>query len=332
MPTAAPPRSPRRLSGPEKAAALFQWLFPEAAEAVLKELDPEAIERLQDEAKRLESTVTETADLELLIEFEQMMSLAAAHIPPTSVATSATATEQQSAAQKSGTPVADFGTPTEDPLADLERLPIPALAQALQREQPRTIAILVNRVSPKKTAELLAALPEERRVKVIQELARDPRSPDFLVRRLAQAVIEHALSLPSESTGSTDRVQRLASVLRAVEKSQRGAMIAAIEQQEPELAEQLLEQIYDFEDLGSATDRTIQGVLGQVDTNTLATALKDSSEALQERISKNLSTRMRQSLKEEMEFLTQVSPKKVEQARQAMTQALAKIDRQSEAE
>ena len=332
MPTAAPPRSPRRLSGPEKAAALFQWLFPEAAEAVLKELDPEAIERLQDEAKRLESTVTETADLELLIEFEQMMSLAAAHIPPTSVATSATATEHQSAAQKSGNPVADFGTPTEDPLADLERLPIPALAQALQREQPRTIAILVNRVSPKKTAELLAALPEERRVKVIQELARDPRSPDFLVRRLAQAVIEHALSLPSESTGSTDRVQRLASVLRAVEKSQRGAMIAAIEQQEPELAEQLLEQIYDFEDLGSATDRTIQGVLGQVDTNTLATALKDSSEALQERISKNLSTRARQSLKEEMEFLTQVSPKKVEQARQAMTQALAKIDRQSEAE
>ena len=332
MPTAAPPRSPRRLSGPEKAAALFQWLFPEAAEAVLKELDPEAIERLQDEAKRLESTVTETADLELLIEFEQMMSLAAAHIPPTSVATSATATEQQSAAQKSGNPVADFGTPTEDPLADLERLPIPALAQALQREQPRTIAILVNRVSPQKTAELLAALPEEQRVKVTQELIRDPRSPDILVRRLAQAVIEHALSLPSESAASTDRVQRLASVLRAVEKSQRGAMMAAIEQQEPELAAQLLEQIYVFEDLGSATDRTIQGVLGQVDTNTLATALKDSSEALQERISKNLSTRMRQSLKEEMEFLTQVSPKKVEQARQAMTQALAKIDRQSEAE
>ncbi len=332
MPTVAPPRTPRRLSGPEKAAALFQWFFPEAAEAVLKELDPEAIERLQDEAKRLESTVTETADPELLIEFEQMLSLAEVHLPPTSVATSQAATEQQSTVEKSGNSVAVFGTPTDDPLADLERLPILALAQALQREQPRTIAILINRVSPQKTAELLAALPEEQRVKVTQELIRDPRSPDILVRRLAQAVTEHALSLPSESAASTDRVQRLASVLRAVEKSQRGAMIAAIEQQEPELAAQLLEQIYVFEDLDSATDRTIQGVLGQVDTNTLATALKDSSEALQERISKNLSTRARQSLKEEMEFLTQVSPKKVEQARQAMTLALAKIDRQSEAE
>jgi len=98
------------------------------------------------------------------------------------------------------------------------------------------------------------------------------------------------------------------------------------------LAAQLLEQIYVFEDLSSATDRTIQGVLGQVDTNTLATAIKDSSEALQERISKNLSTRARQSLKEEIEFLTQVSPKKVEQARQAITLALAKIEQQSEAE
>ena len=332
MPTTAPPRTPRRLSGPEKAAALFQWFFPEAAEAVLKELDPDAIPRLQDEARRLDSMVTETADPELLIEFEQMLSLAAVHIPPTSGATSATASEQQSAPQKSGNAVTGFGTPTDDPLADLERLPIPALAQALQREQPRTIAILISRVSPQKTAELLAALPEEQRVKVTQELIRDPRSPDILVRRLAQAVIEHALSLPSESAASTDRVQRLASVLRAVEKSQRGAMMAAIEQQEPELAAQLLEQIYVFEDLGSATDRTIQGVLGQVDTNTLATALKDASETLQERISKNLSTRARQSLKEEMEFLTQVSPKKVEQARQAITQALAKIDRQSEAE
>jgi len=332
MSTAAPPRSPRRLSGPEKAAALFQWFFPEAAEAVLKELDPAAIQHLQDEVKHLESAVTENADPELLIEFEQMLSLTAVHIPPTSGATSETAREYQSAAEKSRILVADFGTPTEDPLADLERLPIPALAQALQREQPRTIAILINRLSPNKTAELLAALPEDRRVKVAQELARDPRSSDILVRRLAQAVTEHALSLPSESEGSTDRVQRLASVLRAVEKSQRGAMIAAIEQQEPELAAQLLEQIYVFEDISSATDRTIQGVLGQVDTNTLATALKDSSEALQERISKNLSTRARQSLKEEMEFLTQVSPKKVEQARQAITQALAKVDRQSEAE
>jgi len=332
MPTTAPPRTPRHLSGPEKAAALFQWFFPEAAEAVLKELDPEAIERLQDEAKRLDSTVTDTADLELLIEFEQMLSLAEVHVPRANSATSATATEQQSAAEKSRILVADFGTPTEDPVADLERLPIPALAQALQREQPRTIAILVNRVSPKKTAELLAALPEEQRVRVAQELARDPRSPDILFRRLAQAVTEHALSLPTESEGSTDRVQRLASVLRAVEKSQRGAMLAAIEQQEPELAAQLLEQIYVFEDLSSATDRTIQGVLGQVDTNTLATAIKDSSEALQERISKNLSTRARQSLKEEIEFLTQVSPKKVEQARQAITLALAKIEQQSEAE
>ena len=332
MPIAAPPRTPRRLSSPEKAAALFQWFFPEAAEAVLKELDPEAIERMQDEANRLDSTVTGTADLELLIEFEQMLSLAEVHVPRSNVATSAAAADYQSAAEKSASLVADFGTPTVDPLADLERLPIPSLAQALQREQPRTIAILINRVSPKKTAELLAALPEDRRVKVTQELARDPRAPDILVRRLAQAVIENALSLPSEDAASTDRVERLASVLRAVEKSQRGAMLAAIEQQEPELAEKLLEQIYVFEDLGSATDRTIQGVLGQVDTNTLATALKDSSEALQERISKNLSTRARQSLKEEMEFLTQVSPKKVEQARQAITQALAKIDRQSEAE
>ncbi len=311
---------------------MFQWLFPEAAEAVLKELDPEAMERLQDEAKRLDSTATDTVDLELLIEFEQMLSLTAAHMPSTSAATSQAATKQHSAAEKAANPVATFGTPTDDPLADLERLPIPALAQALQREQPRTIAILISRVSPQKTAELLAALPEDRRFKVAQELARDPRSPDILVRRLAQAVIEHALSLPTESAVSTDRVQRLASVLRAVEKSQRGAMLAAIEQQEPELAAQLLEQIYVFEDLGSATDRTIQGVLGQVDTNTLATALKDSSEDLQERISKNLSTRARQSLKEEMEFLTQVSPKKVEQARQAITLALAKIDRQSEAE
>ena len=332
MPTAAPLRTPRRLSGPEKAAALFQWFFPDAAEAVLKELDSDSIQRLQDEARRLDSSVTETADLELLIEFEQMLSLTAVHIPPMNGATSTTATEQQLAAEKSRNAVAGFGTPTEDPIADLERLPIPSLARALQREQPRTIAILVSRVSPQKTAELLAALPEEHRFKVAQELARDPRSPDILVRRLAQAVIEHALSLPSESAVSTDRVQRLASVLRAVEKSQRGTMLAAIEQQEPELAAQLLEQIYVFEDLGSASDRTIQGVLGQVDTNTLATALKDSSDDLQERISKNLSTRARQSLKEEMEFLTQVSPKKVEQARQAITQALAKIDRQSEAE
>ncbi len=332
MTSAVPARTPRRLSGPEKAAALYQWFFPEAAEAVLKELGSEGMQRLQVEAKRLDSLVTETVDPELLIEFEQMLSLAAVHIPPTSVAISTTATEQPSSDEKSGYPVADFGTPTEDPLADLVRLPISSLAQALQREQPRTIAILINRVSPQKTADLLAALPEERRIKVAQELARDPRAPDILVRRLAQAVIEHALSLPTENAGSTDRVQRLVSVLRAVEKSQRGAMITAIEEQEPELAEQLLSQIYVFEDLGSASDRTIQGVLGQVDTNSLATALKDASEELQERISKNLSTRARQSLKEEMEFLTQVSPKKVEQARQVITQALAKIDRQAEAE
>ncbi len=302
---------------------MFLWFFPEAAEAVLKELDAEAIERLQSEAKRLDSSVSESADPELLMEFEQMLSLTAAHVP--------TAHETLLRTPRSSRP---FPKSQAAPSRTLEHRPKIRSLTSNGCQSPLWLrhcsanshgrSRFCHRVSPKRTAELLAALPEERRVKVAQELARDPRSP----RHPGPAIgpgRDRARTLAAHGKCRLDR-----SSAAAGERSASGREVTARGDDRSHRAAGAGSGPFSCS-TRSTSSKTwaprptarFRECWGRSIRTRLATALKDASEALQKRISKNLSNRARQALKEEMEFLTQPgSPKKIEAARQTITQGL----------
>jgi flagellar motor switch protein FliG len=123
-------------------------------------------------------------------------------------------------------------------------------------------------------------------------------------------------------------ISALADVLNEVDKETEENVLSAIEEERPEIAEEIRQLMFVFEDLLKIDNRGMREVLKQVESQQLAIALKTASDELREKIFSNLSSRAGEMLKEDMEVMGPVKLSEVESAQQNMI----KIARELESE
>ena len=219
---------------------------------------------------------------------------------------------------------------SDDPLKDLETLSVHQIAQALGSEQSRTTAMLLSNLPAKLTGDILNLLKAEYQKLVMKELTKEQHAPAILVDRIARATFLRARQFSAEPPDTRNHADRVAEVLRSVPKAGRRNMLAAIEEQDPDLAKSLLTRIYRFDDITALNKAVVQRVLGEVDSTNLTTALFGAEESVKDAIFANLSKRARQTIEEEMQFMTNVSEARILQARDTIAEVIAKIDMESE--
>lgn len=320
----------------KQVLALLELLGDDVADAVLSRLRPERAKQLRTQLAKGELDDEGTDPSELLADFEKFFRFVVEtgqagprlHQPGNDSQLEQQPEEEPPPPAKTEKHVAF--EPSDDPIADLERVTIHQLAGAVADEQPSTIALLLNRVSTARTAEVLGLLPETIRSEVALELNRDRRLPESLLQQMARTAIARAGKLPPNPAPKPDRFQRMADVLRAVDKTQRQEMLAAIEEQDPDSVASIMQRLYIFSDLADLPDRTLQKILGQVETTTLATALSGADEQLIEKIEGNLSKRAREALRDERQLLVGLSEARIEKARSMIAQILATLDQEED--
>jgi flagellar motor switch protein FliG len=219
---------------------------------------------------------------------------------------------------------------SENPLKDLETLSVHQIAQALGSEQSRTTAMLLSNLPAKLTGDILNLLKLDYQKLVMKELTKEQHAPAILVDRIARATFLRARQFSAEPPDTRNHADRVAEVLRSVPKAGRRNMLAAIEEQDPDLAKSLLTRIYRFDDIAALNKAVVQRVLGEVDSTNLTTALFGADDTVKDAIFANLSKRARQTIEEEMQFMTNVSETRIQQARDAIAEVIAKIDMESE--
>lgn len=219
---------------------------------------------------------------------------------------------------------------TGNPLEDLKQLSAHQISQALASEQSRTSAILLSRLPAALAGEILNLLKGDYQKSVMKELTKQQVAPDVLVERIARATFQRAQQLSPEPPDSRTHSDRVAEVLRSVPKAGRKNMLAAIEEQDPELAKSLLTKIYRFEDIAALSKTMMQRVLGEIDSTNLTTALYGAPQDVTEAVFSNLSKRARQTIEEEMQFMSGVQESRILQARNSIAEIIARIDMESE--
>lgn len=219
---------------------------------------------------------------------------------------------------------------TGNPLEDLKQLSAHQISQALASEQSRTSAILLSRLPASLAGEILNLLKGDYQKAVMKELTKQQVAPDVLVERIARATFQRAQQLSPEPPDSRDHSDRVAEVLRSVPKAGRKNMLAAIEEQDPDLAKSLLTKIYRFEDIAALSKMMMQRVLGEIDSTNLTTALYGAPQDVTEAVFSNLSKRARQTIEEEMQFMSGVQESRIMQARNSIAEIIARIDMESE--
>jgi flagellar motor switch protein FliG len=317
----------------EKAALLLKSLPPEKAEGLLARLDAVHRERLRLTMSRIKQQPQSQAVLDQVMrDFDTLLRFPARD----TVELSARPETKRSRDEAPAAAVAALQEPAasagDDPLAVLRALDARQLAAALGEEQPRTVALILNHLETSQAGEILKHLPSELRRDVSPRLGQIVELNPQLVPRIAQAVLRKSQLLSERPARPSDdaKFKRMADMLRLLDKAARTEMLTALEGQDADTAAHVREFLYQFEDLLLIEDRSIQKLLGEIDSKTLATAIKSAPDELTQSVFNNLSKRARETLEEEMEFLSSVPAAQVQQAQKVIVDAIQRLDQAGE--
>ena len=118
----------------------------------------------------------------------------------------------------------------------------------------------------------------------------------------------------------------MAEILNRTGRSTEKAVLERLDAQDPELVEEVRNQMFVFDDIAKLTDREIQMIMREVDTHDLAVALKGANEDLKERIFTNVSDRVGQMMKEDMDFTGPVRLSDVEEVQLKVVQTVRQLE------
>ena len=315
----------KSLSGRQKAAIFLVALGSDVSSDVMKHLREDEVETLTFEIARIDSIDADFKD-QVLEEFQALMQ-AQNFITTGGIDYARELLEKSLGSQKAIDIINRLTSSLQVRPFDFIRRTDPAhLLNFVQQEYPQTIALILAYLDPQKAGTILQNLPQEIQPEVAKRLATmDRTSPDVL--REVERVLEKKLStLSSEDYTAAGGVDAIVEILNLVDRSSEKAIIETLEEDDPELAEEIKKRMFVFEDIVMLHDRAIQKVLREVDQQELAKALKSVDTEVQDKIFRNMSKRAASMLKEDMEFMGPVRLKDVEEAQQKIVSVIRRLE------
>lgn len=301
------------LSGKQKAALLLISLGPEVSAAVYKHLNEEEIEKLTLEISSVKKVEPEIKD-EIIEEFHNI-ALAQDYISQGGIGYAKTVLEKALGNDQAQAIINRLTSSLQVRPFDFARRTDPAqIFNFIQNEHPQTIALILSYLEPQQAGVILSSLPQEVQADIAKRIATmDSTSPEVISE--IESVLERKLSSTvTQDYTETGGVDAVVEVLNGVDRQTEKTILDALEIQDPELAEEIKKRMFVFEDIITLDNRSIQRVIRDCENEDLLLALKVSSEEVKEIIFKNMSQRMAESVKEEIEVMGPVRLRDVEEA------------------
>lgn len=204
------------------------------------------------------------------------------------------------------------------------------LVEMIKDEHPQTIAVIIVHLSPESGSLVLSRLPDNVKVEVAMRIARLDKVLSGMVIEIGRVFEELMKKKKTSATHKTGGVTHLAELLNMADGSSGEQILNEIEEVNPDLAAQIKQMMFVFEDLVLVDDKGMQKVLRRVETTKLSLALKGASEEVKQKIFKNMSERAGVMLKEEIESIGAVRMKDVEEAQQTITRIIQELEAKSE--
>jgi len=317
------------LTGRQKAAILLISLGPELSGQIFRHLTDEEIEQLTLEIASLRRVDSDTR-AEVLDEFHEMV-MAQEYIAQGGIEYAKELLEKGLGPQKAAEIIHRLTASLHVRPFDFARKTDPAqLLNFIQHEHPQTIALILAYLNPEQAGQILSSLPAELQVEVAKRLATlDRTSPEVLEE--VEATLERRLSaFVTQDFTVAGGIDVAVDILNRVDRATEKTIMDALEEEDPELAEEIKKRMFVFEDIVLLSDRDIQMIVREVDSSEWALALKTASEEVQQRIFKNMSKRAAEMLKEEMEYLGPVRLRDVEEAQQKIVSIIRRLEEAGE--
>lgn len=309
---------PKRIAGPVKAAILIHALGRPLADILLKRLsksEKEIINNHLSQIRTISPEVVEQVAKEFALIAKRYKSKLGRPGSAKSVRTEAGNNDLND--ETSG-------------LKALSTLSAEEIYDLIRNEQPQTIAIILVHLHTRVASDVLAKLPDEIKTEVSMRIVNLDKVTSSIVdevNEILKDILKTKRNTISKITGGVDR---LAEILNQTDEISSELILNEMEEADMEMAAQIKQRMFVFEDIILVDDRGVQKLLRKIETMELAIALKAASEEVKEKIFKNMSERAGEMLKEEIEDMGPVRMKEVEDSQQNITNIIQEMETKGE--
>ena len=319
-----------KLTLPQKAAAVVVSLGADKASKIYKQLNESDIEKLTIEVARLGHISPEQME-EILDEFYKTCLTQ-------KVVTDGGMEYARAVLEKA------FGESTAQTL--LERLAkslktrpfefvrksnVRNLISFLQHERPQTIALILSYADPDQASMVISELPKEKQIKVVESIAKmESASPDAI------KIVEASLKKKFESVLTTadfttiGGIDYIADVMNHMDRANEKYIFDELGKENEELADTIRKKMFVFEDIVSMDNRSIQRFIRECDVKDIVYDLKGSDDKIKEIVFANVSTRMAESIRSDLEITVNVRLRDVEEAQQRIVGVIRRLEEAGE--
>ncbi|PTN33580.1 flagellar motor switch protein FliG [Desulfonatronum sp. SC1] len=313
-----------KISGTQKTAILLLAMGDKYAVDVFKHLDRREIIRVSKAMVEMDSVPKEMVE-EVLEEFNQLLALGENMLvgSPDRVRKMLQGLDSETAKYVLDSLDLDAGP---GPFKALESISPKLLAQILRNEHPQTLALILGHLDSEQAAGLLQNMPAGARAEVLIRLARLEAVPADMLEDVGKVLDRQLIAMGGREGRKVGGVPSVAEILNAVERATEEEVLADIEEESTQLAEEIRQLMFVFEDIKTLDDRGIRELLKEVSNDELTLALKGASEELQAKFYSNLSERAATMIKEDLEIMGPVKLSEVETAQMNVVKVVRRLE------
>ncbi|TXG93946.1 MAG: flagellar motor switch protein FliG [Rhodocyclaceae bacterium] len=286
--------------GIEKAAILLVSLGEEQAAEVLKHLGPREVQEIGHAMAALKS-VPRTRVETVLDDFNKTAQESAAmHVDSDayvrSVLTKALGDDKASNLISRILQGGDTAG-----IEGLKWMDAPTVADLIKNEHPQIIATILVHLDHDQASDILNQFTERLRNDVVLRIATLEGIQPAALKELNDVMMRILSGSSNIKKAAMGGVRPVAEILNFMGSANETAVVDAIREYDPDLAQKILDEMFVFENLNDLDDRSIQLLLREIQSDSLILAMKGASPELREKIFKNMSQRAAEMLREDLE-------------------------------
>ncbi|MCI9118177.1 MAG: flagellar motor switch protein FliG [Flavonifractor sp.] len=317
------------LNSQQKAAAVIVALGADKASHLYKFMEPDDVEQLTIEVAKLGLLGSEQTE-EVLTEFYQMC-LSNKAVTEGGLEYARAVLEKAYGPQTAEELLGKVTKSLKNrQFAFMDKADERSLFSALQNERAQTIALVLSHIEASKAAGVIAQLDEARQIKVVENMAKiEGVSPMAL--KIVEADMRNKFSnIVTSSNVKVGGIDYVADVMNNLDRSSEKNIFDGLAAYDQELADEIRKRMFVFEDIITMDDRSVQRFVRDCDPRDLVLALKATNKEVAAKLFNNMSTRMAQSIQDDLEITTNVRMKDVEEAQQRIVDIIRGLEEKNE--
>ncbi len=212
------------------------------------------------------------------------------------------------------------GTETR-PLETIALMQPTMVAGLLEKEHPQTVSLVLSTQHVGHASEILSHLPEEIRADVVYRIAKIEKVSSEVITKIEDALHREIGLVGTKKQSQVGGIDKVVDILNNLKNSMDADILDDIEENDPDMVEEIRKRMFTFENLTALDGRSLQMILREVNNDSLTMALKTASDEMQEKIFANMSARAADMIRDDLEAMGPVRLSEVE----AMQQSIVKI-------